>query len=118
MQIADGAMQTWHRIHAALSPVIGPRGVQALYRRTLHLTRGSFPWIGAGLEASEPGDYADLRDALARQASDVASAAHGALLQHFVDLLTSLIGGALTERLLRSVWDPLPSGDAAQDTTP
>ena len=122
-QIADTAVQTWHEIHTALSPVIGPRGVQALYRRTLYLTRSTHPWLASGREASgrekpDPDDYADLRAALAQQTSAVAAAAHGALLHHFFDLLTSLIGGSLTERLLRSVWDRLPSGDAAQDTTP
>ena len=117
-QIADTAVQTWHEIHTALSPVIGPRGVQALYRRTLYLTRSTHPWLASGPETPEPDDYADLRAALAQQTSAVAAAAHGALLHHFFDLLTSLIGGSLTERLLRSVWDRLPSGDAAQDTTP
>ena len=117
-QIADTAVQTWHEIHIALSPVIGPRGVQALHQRTLYLTRSTHPWLASGRETPEPDDYADLRAALAQQTSAVAAAAHGALLHHFFDLLTSLIGGSLTERLLRSVWDRLPSGDAAQDTTP
>ena len=77
-QIADTAVQTWHEIHIALSPVIGPRGVQALYRRTLYLTRSTHPWLASGRETPEPDDYADLRAALAQQTSAVAAAAHGA----------------------------------------
>lgn len=117
-QIADAAVLSWRAIHGALSPVIGARGVHALYRRTLYLTRNAHPWLDGGLEATEPGDFSDLRATLARQTSVVAAEGHGALLQQFLGLLTSLIGTSLTERLLRPVWAKLPGGETAQDTTP
>jgi hypothetical protein len=41
---------------------------------------------------------------------------NAALLQNFHELLVSLIGASLTERLLRPVWDIPPSGDAVQET--
>ena len=39
-----------------------------------------------------------------------------AYLQTFHDLLVTLIGSSLTERLLRTVWPSISSGTPAQDT--
>ena len=117
-QIADAALLTWNAVHAALSPVVGARGVQALYRRSLYLTRNDHSCFVDGLEAGEPGDFTNLRAALARQTSAVAAAGHAALLHNFLGLLSSLIGESLSARLLRSVWVNLPGGHAAQDIAP
>jgi hypothetical protein len=72
------------------------------------------------MQADEPDAdaYANLRDALARHSASTAGQAQAALLQTFHDLLSSLIGASLTERLLRSAAAFPPSGDAAQDSTP
>ena len=118
-RIADASASTWRDIDAALSPIISPRGVAALYKRSLHLTHGDHSCLTAVYEGTlEPGDFAALQIALSQQTSQNAAAAHGALLQAFCDLLIHLIGASLTEQLLRSVCDPHSSGDAAQDTTP
>jgi hypothetical protein len=117
-QIADTAIAKWRGIDAALSPIIGQRGVSALYMRSLYLTRSDYPWLAAVAEgALQPGDFTALQSALAQQTSAHAAAANGALLQIFVNLLSNLIGSALTERLLRSVWDLPSSGHAEQETT-
>jgi hypothetical protein len=42
-------------------------------------------------------------------------AANIALFRTFSDLLTSLIGAALAERLLGPVWEKTSRGEAAQD---
>jgi hypothetical protein len=103
-RVADVAASTWREIHVVLSPVIGAGGVAALYQRAQHLIRGAYPWLAAvrddPLRAVE---FADLQRALSQQTSAQIVAANGALLQSFSDLLTSLIGVSLTERLLRSV---------------
>lgn len=117
-QIADAAVLTWNALHSALAPVIGARGVQALYRRSLYLTRDNHSCFDDGREAGEPGDFVGLRAALAQQTTAVAAAGHAALLHNFLGLLTNLIGESLTERLLRSVWVNLPGGHAAQDIAP
>ena len=39
-------------------------------------------------------------------------------LQTFHELLATLVGPSLTERLLRSVWADSSSGPPAQDTSP
>lgn len=118
-QIADTAVSTWLGVSAALSPIIGERGVAALYKRSLYLSRTGYPWLAAAHEGELPSElYACLREALAQQTSSSAAAANDALLQTFYALLSDLIGGSLTERLLRSVWDNPSSGDAVQDTSP
>jgi hypothetical protein len=118
-RIADGAVSIWRDIDAALSPIIGQRGVAALFKRSLHLTRADFPALATMHDGEmQPGDFGALRSALSQQTSADAATANGALLQAFCDLLTSLIGGSLAERLLRSVENNLSSGHAVQDTSP
>jgi hypothetical protein len=117
--IADTAVSAWRRVDAALTPIVGPLGVAALFKRSLFLTRAAHPCLAAvDDQASEPEAFAGLRAALAQQTPSAASAAHDALLLTFRDLMGKLIGAPLTERLLQSVSDPPSSGPAAQDTTP
>lgn len=117
--IAEAGCAIWRRISAVLSPVIGQMGVVALYRRSLHLTRATYPWLpAAGDDAGEHGDFAALRDALAAQPGPSAAAANIAVLATFYDILSGLVGAALTERLLGSVLDTPSTEHAAQDSPP
>jgi hypothetical protein len=117
--LADATVATWLAIEAALSPIIGLRGVAALYKRSLYLARSDFPWLGAVYEgALGQSEFASLQGALSRQSDADAGAASIALLQTFNNLLTSLIGESLSDRLLRSVWNNHSSGSAAQDPSP
>ncbi len=117
--IADAAVAVWRGVEGALSPIIGPSGVAALYRRSLHLTRGTHACLAEVYDADrEAGGFVPLHRTLSQQTPAVAVAANGVLLQTFCDLLASLIGATLTERLLRSVQDTHSGGDAALDTTP
>jgi len=110
-RIADEAISVWGEIDAALAPVIGQRGVAALFKRTLFLARPTHDWLaGAQENTALPDVFAALRVTLRQQTSSNAAAAHILLLETFVDLLTRLIGEALTERLLGPVWDR-PQGD-------
>jgi hypothetical protein len=115
--IAEKAATTWCAIAAALSPIIGPRAVVALYKRSLGLVRGEYPWLSPPEGHPEPDDFVLLRTALSQQSDVEATAAHRALLQTFLDLLASLLGESLTERLLKSVWDTSSSAGIAQDTS-
>lgn len=101
---AAGAAATWQAIDAALSPIIGQRGVVTLFQRSLHRTATTVPCFAtAPDDAMQPGDFGPLQALLAALPLVEATAAHEALLQTFHDLLASLIGPSLTERLLRSV---------------
>lgn len=116
-RIADTTVSMWRDIDAVLSPIIGQRGVLALYKRSLYLARTHYPWLAAVHESAlQAGEFGALQTALLQQTNSNAAAASGALLQTFFDLLTNLIGKSLTERLLQSVWDDTPSGNAEKDS--
>ena len=116
--IAKMAVLIWRDAGIALSPIIGQTGVAALFKRSIHLTRSAHPCLATVLEdTTQPDELAALQAVLAQQISATAVAANIALLQNFQDLLTSLIGLSLTERLLRPVWDKPSRGQAERDTT-
>jgi len=116
-QVAAVVVALWQQIDAALSPIVGQRGVAALYKRSLYLTRAAHPCLAAAYEgALLPGDFTALHRALADRASAEATAAATALLSAFHDLLSQLIGASLTERMIGFVWHNPLSGQAVQDT--
>lgn len=114
---AAAAQGHWRAIDAQLAGIIGPRGVAALYERSLEKAGVRHPWLAAAATdadaAADP--YAALQRVLAEQPAAQAQAASDQLLSAFKDLLTRLIGSALAERLLVEVWPTLHSGPAAQD---
>ena len=116
-QVADLVEAAWQQITAALAPVIGQRGVGALYRRSLHLASASHPWLAAAQAGSEM-DLAALRAQLVQRNATEAAAAGAALLLSFHGLVGSLIGPALSGQLLGGVWVKFFSGSPAQDPPP
>jgi hypothetical protein len=109
--IAASIVSVWRDIDAALAPIIGQRGVAALFRRTLHLIRHEYPWLTAAHESmADTVDLVALQSTLSQRTSANAVAANGALLQRFLEQLASLIGESLTERLLRAVVDTHSTG--------
>src|SRR3970040_48821 len=118
-QIDDAGVATWKKIDAALSPIIGHGSVAVLYMRSLHLIDPAHPWLAdmhQGVQTTL--DLAALQAILVQQEGGTRAAAGGALLQTFYELLASLVGPSLTERLLRTVWENPLSGPSAQDTSP
>jgi hypothetical protein len=103
-QIGNASAWVWHEITDALCPVIGRGGVDALYRRSLHLTSRTYPWLG-GTEGGgqTPMDLAGLEAVLAAQEAANAASGGDALVQTFCDLLAAVIGPSLTARLLRRI---------------
>lgn len=105
--VAEAAVSTWHQLTVQLTPVIGVRGVDALFRRSLYLTSKDFPWLAAvGREDGSTSLLASLQTYLAAQETALARDASCALLLVFTELLTAMIGASLTERLLGPVWTP------------
>lgn len=113
--VLDAVVSTWQTMAAQLEPVIGARGVSVLLNRALYLTVKSYPWMKPtnAQEAAEPMDNLKLR--FADRTALEASEAGCALLVTFTELLASLIGESLTERLLACVWQA-PSPPFEQDT--
>jgi hypothetical protein len=118
-QIAEAVVATCQEIDAALAPIIGQRGVAALYRRSLHLASALHPWLAATPEGFDAAlGLGPLKTAFAQQSSADAVAASSALFRTFHELLGSLVGPSLTERLLRAVWTHPISAPPAQDMSP
>jgi hypothetical protein len=105
-QIAGAVAATWRHAEQCLTPVLGPQGVAALYKRSLLLTGRAYPWL-AGLHdsVSSSVDLSPLTSALAARQSAEAAQAGGELLQTFYGLVVGLIGPSLTHRLLRFMWE-------------
>lgn len=116
VRIAKIAVSIWDGMGAALSPIIGQRGVAALFKRSVYLTRTAYPCLSRLSEATLPsGELALLQQVLAQQGRIEAVAVNLALLQNFHELLISLIGASLSGRLLRHVWATPSSGEALQE---
>lgn len=102
-----------------LAPIVGKRGVVALFTRSLHIAAKSHPWLSASEGGSGNSqvelDPTPLRRAIALQAPADAAAGGVAVLQNFSELLGKLVGHALTERLLRTPWLTFMSGTPARD---
>lgn len=114
--IAAATAEVWVEVELALSPIVGQRGVAALVHRSLKLTSERHAWIGQGQPALlTEVDAAALRVAFSQQTAAEAGAGALALFQAFRDLLTSLVGAALTEQLLQAAWTPPPGASPAQD---
>jgi hypothetical protein len=112
----------WVEIDRELTPIIGVRGVAALHGRSLFLASRQHPWLrdanGAQHGVQLAMDLEALERCISAQSSDAARAGSAELLQTFDDLLASMVGPALSERLLRRLADAPASGDAApRDTT-
>lgn len=122
---ANTVVWAWKDISVVLVPIVGKGGVAALYNRSLHLTSKSFPWLSAPPTGVTPptGDDAAfdleaLHGLLAAQGGAVAAAGGEACLRTFRNLLSTLIGVSLTERLLLPVWEKYLNAPSAQDPSP
>ena len=114
--VAIAAVGRWEVIVKALTPILGQRGVAALYRRTLDVAGRLHPCLIQAHESNEPVTFKRLRRVLSQQAPEAAAAATDASLEKLHELLDSLMGTSLTQRLLGSAWSPILSGSPAQDT--
>lgn len=102
--IAEATLNTWLQVSARLTPVIGTRGVDALFSRSLHVTSKTFPWLSMAGNNGSVALLDSLKVRLAGQAAAPAAEASYTLLVTFTELLATLIGESLTDRLLASVW--------------
>ncbi|MDR3673242.1 MAG: hypothetical protein P4L36_20520 [Holophaga sp.] len=110
----EAAIGLWRRVAACLAPVLGRRGVDALFSRALHVAARFCPWLAMEGEAAAP--LAGFRARL--EACDPAAAQEASLtlLTTFTDLLETLIGSSLTDRLLAPVWALAAPGSEPEAT--
>ena len=116
--IAVLVVSTWMDVEKAIAPVIGAKGLSALYERSLYLNRTAHPWMvtphdGAALQTA----LAALQTVLAQQDGAAAAAGGARHLQIFHEVLGSLIGAPLTDSLLRSIWANSTNRPASLDSS-
>ena len=103
--IARAAFDLWRQVAARLEPVVGARGVDVLFGRSVELTTKAFPWLAiAGAYGNSASSLERLQARFEGRETPVAADACYALLATFTELLAGLIGESLTERLLGVVW--------------
>jgi hypothetical protein len=112
--LAAAAGRVYDTLAGQLALLIGDGGVRALTARSLHLVQRDFSWLAeAQVPGPSEGPFAQLGFCLERQEPAVATEAAAAALATLGGLLETLIGEALTMRVLRAAW---PS--AFPDETP
>lgn len=106
--VAEATTRTFHQVSSILAPVIGTMGVYVLFRRSLHLTSKVSSWL---LIAENQDDtaalLASLNACLKERDADEAAEVSCTIVVNFTELLTSLIGESLVDRLLDQVWASL-----------
>src|ERR1700681_2604788 len=114
-RIADSAEAIWIRVDAALTPIIGARGVNALFKRSVSLVGEHHPWLQMDYAvAHNPRVFNVLGARPAKQSATSAAAVNGELLDAFFELLANLIGRPLTERLLQPALEKNSNGEEGQ----
>ncbi len=99
--VANATIQTLRQVNVILTPVIGEVGVNVLFKRSLHLTSRTFPWLTIAEHQGDTGDLLEnLSPRLAGRDTNEAVEASSALLAGFTELLATLIGDSLVETLL------------------
>lgn len=115
-QVADRLEAFCADIDAVLSPILGRRGVAALMHRSLRVASVAHPWLMIARREGHPTSFdpAALTASVLVQDFAAAAAGAGALIRTFCDLVASLIGPSLTERLL----GPILSGATSAPPVP
>jgi hypothetical protein len=104
--VTDASQKIWQQIVARLAPVIGMKGVEVLFSRALH-EAGKLHACLARVGQLAAGGAVELEQLKAVfESCDIHEAVEASctLLMQFTDLLASLIGESLTERLTFANW--------------
>ncbi|WP_257605328.1 hypothetical protein [Pseudomonas sp. UMAB-40] len=118
-RIAQAIISTLRDLDVALTPIIGQQGVAALYRRSLHLCASTHPRLASTCDKVPAGmDLTALKSVIVEQSNTDALFFGEVLLTTFYELLSTLIGPSLTERLLRGMWEPSLSDTPSQENSP
>jgi hypothetical protein len=105
--VAKATVSALNLLFAELKPLIGMLALRALHARSLHLANASFERPGADLATPDELLGHLHRDLASREPGQALSAAQ-ALLLALANLLVSLIGEPLTNRMLQKAWGNSP----------
>jgi hypothetical protein len=118
--VEDGtaaAARIYEKLYQHLSPIVGESGFEALFARTVNLTKRAFEGVQE-VDTKVPADAVlkQLCAYLEKQAPATITEIVTAQLVTFVGLLSTFIGEGLTWKLLRKAWpealpNEAPSGE-------
>lgn len=118
--LAEASERVCGRLRQRLVGLIGGVGFAALFGRALRLARAEFPILaGVTIEEGADGCLQGVREFAAAHAAEpaVAGDALAAILAHFIGLLITFIGEALSLRLIGESWPESARGGAAGAAT-
>lgn len=102
---ADAAINLWESMSIRIISIVGERGFNSIYARSIFLTQQTFTWLTvSSLSPQTDQRFAELKTSLEKQAPAQANEANHLLLMTFTDILATLIGEKLTINILRSAW--------------
>ncbi len=102
--VAEVSIGLWQQLATALNQIIGERGVESMYARSLHQSQKHFSWLTLHAPQTLEAAMTMLRGDLLGQPAPQACAASTAMLTHFITTLILLIGELLTNSILRQAW--------------
>ena len=102
--VVDVSIRLWEQLATELNQIIGERGVELMYARSLHQSQKQFSWLTLHPPQALAAAMTALRASLQGQADSAACAASTAMLMHFINTLILLIGELLTNSILLKAW--------------
>ena len=102
--VVDVSIRLWEQLATELNQIIGERGVESMYARSLHPSQRQFSWLTLHPQQALAAAMTALRASLQGQADSAACAASTAMLMHFINTLILLIGELLTNSILLKAW--------------
>jgi hypothetical protein len=104
-KVADAAIILWEQLAIQVVSIVGEDGFNALYVRSIFLSRSTFPGLPAiPLPPQKGHRFAELKISFEGQSPVQVREANSLLLITLTDILASLIGEQLINRILRLAW--------------
>lgn len=104
LQSSNDVVSLWQKVELSLLPILGVRGVVALYNHCLTLVACTHPWLGCARdEDAAPINFSPLKSALSRQPLQEALSGGKESFDVLYVQLAGLLGADLAQRLLGSV---------------
>lgn len=108
----ESSLLLWGALMASLGEIIGVGGVESLFGRSVAHTSASYPWL---LDVATRGGAIHMLTTLfATHGGAQAEQASAAVLKHFVGTLSVLIGGQVSNRILRASWDTIVDNEVPE----
>jgi len=105
--LAQATIDRWRDLTSQLEPVIGTGGVKVLFGRAVRQASANYPWLAVPVEdGPEAALLVTLMGRFAGEERATVEKAIATVLLNFVELLATLIGESLTDRLLGPAWAP------------